>query len=216
MNSSNKGRAKLWLGILIACGACFTPGRSQDGLTTNASTTTSTSQCPQYQVFDTSNPTSPQYDAPDGCRCVDGMQGVTCGYCDSDAPCQANHDDSPHFCRKGMVFAKGDTYKAYKCSLFSTLESLYNNGKVDLVGDIAEGTGLLTVYNTASVHDGHVVECAMSGCEFPVGGSGASCASASKSLVNARAINMFDACSRLAMTYDPLWYRTSFPTYSYT
>ena len=179
MKCVNKGRAHFRLVILLLiCASCFTTARS---LENNALTIASdAAQCPPYRIFDTSNPTSPQYGAPDGCRCVDGMQGMNCGFCDSDVACQRedNEDGNKQFCRKGMVFAKGDTYKAYSCSLFGTLESLFNNGKVDLVADMTTGTGSLVVYNTESVNDGYAVECTMSGCEFPDGGTKAICANA--------------------------------------
>jgi len=70
----------------------------------------STPQCPQFRVFDVSNPASPQYDAPNGCRCLDGMQGIHCSYCEADAPCQASYDES-YVCRQDTLFADGDTYK---------------------------------------------------------------------------------------------------------
>ena len=179
MECVNEGRAQFWLVILLLLFAsCFATARN---LQENALATASDApQCPPYRIFDTGNPTSPQYGAPDGCRCVDGMQGMNCGFCDSDAACQRedSQDGSRKFCRKGMVFAKGDTYKAYSCSLFGTLESLFNNGKVDLVADMTTGTGSLVVYNTESVNDGYAVECTMSGCDFPEGGTKAICANA--------------------------------------
>lgn len=171
-------KTRLWLVVLLVCGCCFavTSGAEENSLTTASDATA----CPAYRFFDNSNPTSHQYGAPDGCRCVDGMQGISCGYCESDSPCQAQENDNGNrqFCRKGMVFAEGDTYKAYKCKLFSTLESLFNNGKVDLVADMTTGNGSLVVYNTETANEGYAVECQMSGCEFPVGGTKAMCASA--------------------------------------
>jgi len=59
--------------------------------------------------------------------------------------------------------------------LFSTLETFFPNGKVDLVTDLQAGNGIMTVYDGDSPNDGYAIECIMSGCDFPIGGSGASC-----------------------------------------
>lgn len=178
MNSNNikETARRLWLGSLVLCAAFFQPGHSQENEMILTAVTDS-SQCPPYRFFDTNNPTSSQYEAPDGCRCVDGMGGMKCNYCDSNAPCQAGDGNENNVCRKDMIFAKGDAYKAYSCSLFSTLALLFNNGKVDLVADLTTGTGLMTVYDTGTVNGGHAVECRMSGCDFPVEGTNAFCTS---------------------------------------
>ena len=178
MECAKTGRTRFWLPLLWACGHWFAV--TSANVETSIVTASDASECPIYRFFDNDNPNSPQYGAPNGCRCVDGMQGITCGFCDSDTPCQAQDksDGNHRYCRKGVVFAEGDTYKAYKCSLFSTLESLFNNGKVDIVADMMTGTGSLVVYNTESVNDGYAIECQMSECDFPVGGTIATCASA--------------------------------------
>jgi hypothetical protein len=146
--------------------------------------------CPAYRIYNDSrfmndyvdeDGLSIQYNAPNGCECVDGMSDVNCAFCETDEGCQT--ENSNHICQKGMVFAVEDTYKAYKCRLFSTLESLFSNGKLSMYVDLEAKTASLSIYNmdiSDPVRGEHAVNCELSGCDFPVGGSSAICKQTSK------------------------------------
>lgn len=125
------------------------------------------SQCPVFREFDTVNPNSIQFGAPDGCRCVDGMSDLNCGFCGSDAPCKSVNSD--HICRKGVLYSGKDTYKSYKCALFSTLETFFTDGKVSVFMNKTEGTGFLSVYNKETVNLIHAIDCSLTGCDNFVG-----------------------------------------------
>ena len=120
------------------------------------------SQCPVFRELDTTNPNSIQFGAPDGCRCIDGMSDLNCGFCESDAPCRSLSSD--HICRTGVLYSEEDTYKSYKCSLFSTLETFFTNGKVSVFMNKTEGTGFLSVYNKQTVNEIHAIDCSLTGC----------------------------------------------------
>ena len=132
-------------------------------------------ECPVYRVFDTDHPTSNQYLAPDGCRCVDGMSDMHCHYCSSDDPCPANYT-----CRSGIVFAEGDTYRSYKCKLTNSLEALFKGGKASFFANITDGSAMLSVFNTESINELHAVDCKLHGCEFLPGATGGKCENVSK------------------------------------
>lgn len=136
--------------------------------------------CPIYRVFDTENPSSNQYLAPDGCRCVDGMDDMHCSYCTSDAPCQAENPD--HVCRSDLFWGPDDTYKSFRCDLTGSMETLLTGGKTSFYFNMTDGTGTLSVYNTASINHFHAVDCEMSGCEFPIGGTGVECSNGGECL----------------------------------
>ena len=156
------------LGIFAVCAAfLLSYSHGQDG-----------SQCPVYREFDGSNPTSFQFGAPDGCRCVDGMSDLNCGFCESDAPCQAVNSD--HVCRPGVLYSEEDTYKSYKCALFSTLETFFTNGKVSVFMNKTEGVGSLAIYNQESVNEIHAIDCTLTGCDNLVGTTTFSCDLVSK------------------------------------
>lgn len=130
-------------------------------------------QCPKYRTFDFENPTSPQYLAPDGCRCMEGMSDLHCHYCTSDAPCKAVNPD--HVCRQGPVFAAGDEYRSYKCKLAGTVEALFKGGKAAVFANITNGTAHMSIYNTDSVNQLHAIDCFLEGCDFQPGATGGIC-----------------------------------------
>jgi len=133
-------------------------------------------QCPIYRIFDPDAPQSPQYGAPSGCRCVDGMQGLNCGYCDTnDAPCQQAHGED-YVCSTSTAFALGETYKSLRCKLTSALETLFPNGKISAFLDVANRSASLIIYNQASLNEEHAIDCNFWDCEFALGQTGGMCA----------------------------------------
>ncbi|CAB9509231.1 Putative white-brown complex homolog protein 30 [Seminavis robusta] len=129
--------------------------------------------CPIYREFDVENPRSPQYNAPDGCRCVDGMSDLNCGYCESDEACQ--QVDSSRVCRSGLDFVSGDVYKAFQCRLYGTLESFFTNGKISVYADVPTKSIHMSVYNTETINDAHSINCHISGCNFVTGSNQVKC-----------------------------------------
>ena len=122
-----------------------------------------------------------QYNAPNGCECVEGMGDLNCAFCETDEGCQTENPN--HVCRGGVVYAEEDTYKSYKCRVFATLEALFTNGKLSIFVDVAAKTASLSVYNfdmKEPINGEHAVDCELSGCDIRVGGSSGVCELTSK------------------------------------
>jgi ATP-binding cassette, subfamily G (WHITE), member 2 len=147
--------------------------------------------CPNYREFDNSDPTAFQYNAPPGCKCVEGMTDLNCAYCLEDTPCQQSHGEQ-YQCREGMVFAAGDSYKSYQCNLVGPLESFFTGGKISLYANVSAGTIDLSLFNQETINFQHAADCHITGCTFPIGGANVDCA-----LV---VCNCTDYCSPLAET----------------
>lgn len=141
--------------------------------------------CPIYRYFDTERPTRPQYGAPPGCFCVDGMSGIYCSFCDADDACQTEHTgidgegSDQYFCHKDVVFLEQETYKAYECRL-RTLTDLIYNGKIALYVDKPNRSATMVLFNTRFISDYQFVECFLTDCDFPVGQSAGSCGNIGK------------------------------------
>lgn len=132
-----------------------------------------TPTCPDYYQFDTLNPTTTYYgDAPEGCVCREGMQDLNCAFCTDNAPCQAVNEN--HVCRTDILYAERDTYKAYDCRLHGSLNTFVPNARVSVYADVTTGKVDLSVYR-GSINNTHVMDCEISGCVFPVGGSDIGC-----------------------------------------
>lgn len=131
-------------------------------------------QCPVYREFDFDNPTQFQYgdNVPDGCDCVEGMEGLNCAFCTDDAPCKAA--DSSHVCRSDVIYSELDTYKAYNCRLTGTLASMVPNALVSVYANVTAGTVDISAYKR-SINKPHFIDCHISGCTFPIGENDVSC-----------------------------------------
>ncbi|CAB9496344.1 ABC-2 type transporter [Seminavis robusta] len=138
-------------------------------------------ECPAYREpqvvsknFD--NALSVQYLAPNGCPCVNGMSDLHCSFCETDEGCQT--ENSKHTCQKGIVFGPRDTYKSYKCRLFSFLESLLPNGKLSVYVDRINKTAHMSIFSsnaTEPINGEHLINCNGSGCIAEDGGTVTSC-----------------------------------------
>jgi ATP-binding cassette, subfamily G (WHITE), member 2 len=129
--------------------------------------------CPAYRWFDNENPLTPIYGAPSGCRCLEGLEGLNCGYCLDSQPCQ--EQDQSHVCRQGFVNAEKDTYKAYQCRTANQADNLFPNGKAAFYLDLKNGYINVSIFNTRNVDSSHLLDCTLSGCESKVGEMGARC-----------------------------------------
>lgn len=129
--------------------------------------------CPPFRSLDLQYPNTPIYEAPDGCRCFDGLRGLNCGFCDSDEPCQ--RQDSSLQCRKDFIYNSGDTSKSYFCRLAPSLASLLDNGKVSIHFDLESLSAQMVIFNTRSVNDYHFIQCDMADCSFEKDSSAAQC-----------------------------------------
>ena len=145
--------------IVTVCLYCVSFIRCQDS--------TTTLECPIYREFDFANPSSVQFGAPDGCRCIEGMSDLHCGYCETDAACQSVNSD--YVCRSGVLYSEEDTYKSYQCDLTSTLETFFTNGKVSIFMNKTTGSGSLAIFNTETINDIHAINCNVTGCNDLVG-----------------------------------------------
>ena len=130
--------------------------------------------CGLYREFDPLQANVPQYEAPNGCLCVDNMSGMHCGYCEgNNDPCQAWN--ATEHCVDSFVYAAGDSYKSYKCVLGKDLEGLFENGKFSVHVDRILSKAQLVIFNQGSINNDIAVDCGFEECTFPTGQSGGSC-----------------------------------------
>ncbi|CAB9513645.1 Putative white-brown complex homolog protein 30 [Seminavis robusta] len=144
-------------------------------------------QCPAYREPDDPNThydyvnddgKSIQFEAPDGCPCVDGMSDLYCAHCETDQGCQS--EKPSQICSKTFYYTEDTPYKSYKCRLFGLLEGLFTNGKLSIYVNTTAKEVFMTIYNwdiDEPINGVHAVDCVLSGCDIPVGGTDGGCAS---------------------------------------
>ncbi|KAF1329605.1 Atp-binding protein, partial [Globisporangium splendens] len=108
------------------------------------------------------------------CDCKPGFSGWGCRMCASSGACKAIRDD--YTCSDGLKYDNYTEIKTYTCRLDPDLQSLFEDGAMDVVCNRTSQNCSAAVYKAKNtVNSEHVLDCQLTGCVFKDGSANGAC-----------------------------------------
>lgn len=108
------------------------------------------------------------------CDCKPGFSGWGCRMCASAGACKAIRDD--YTCSEGLKYDNYTEIKTYTCRLDPDLQSLFDDGAMDVVCNRTSQNCTAAVYKARNtVNSEHVIDCQLTGCVFKDGTANGAC-----------------------------------------